>query len=716
MLLCAMAVFALAGLGTAQAGIPYKTHTVPGIIEAEDFDQGGEGVGYHIDAPPSEPYSGAINRPAEGTVGEYGWDSYEAGAAVFYREDAEFVCFTSPLPGQIAVNQIHRLDWYEYTFQVTEEGDYNIIVRGAAQYSDWLDISIDGVKLADGNVSIWGTQSTNCHYFFDSFFTNNKAIHLTAGEHVLNFTLTSDNASVAVDKIEFFKTDNTAYEGYDGAALSVPAMNGFDPSNFDAGGLYSAYYVEDATQGGNKNSARTDESVPVRQAEDYGDGDLNYVILKNGDWLKYTIDVTEKAGYDFFFEGIASGKGNIYIFNQQSTIASAEIAATDSWGPIFEFTRVPLETGKLTLRFQYQGSGELSIVYGIIEKHIAPAPVGYWRFDNPADLLAPGEGSSEAALPMHLYTSNHGGIGDQVSDGLQVIEGPLPGLTAARIPLDRKLKVRRTTSDEVIPAGEGRVGTYTMLWDVKAVPTSVSGTQWGRYTCLLSCLEENGGDGSVFIQPVGRCGMANQTKTTPIPWFVGQDNSWSQPGQPDCFGNPLPSLEESQALYGSEWVRIVISLNNTIINTYVNGIRVLTENLSINESRQFLGNYFWIYGDENGEDFDIDCAKFVLWEDAVSIADLEELQLGGDAYQYDLYNTAIKGVAANSGKVYAADGQLHVEGYSPAARVEVYSLAGQKLASVAGINGKTVNLAAKGLYVVKVTDNGRSEGFKVSNF
>jgi hypothetical protein len=78
-----------------------------------------------------------------------------------------------------------------------------------------------------------------------------------------------------------------------------------------------------------------------------------------------------------------------------------------------------------------------------------------------------------------------------------------------------------------------------------------------------------------------------------------------------------------------------------------------------------LGNYLWLFGDDNGECNELYCSKFAFWDEAVGLVDIESLGLGGGAY------TAIQKVETTKGKVYAENGKLHVEGYSASASVEV---------------------------------------------
>jgi hypothetical protein len=84
-----------------------------------------------------------------------------------------------------------------------------------------------------------------------------------------------------------------------------------------------------------------------------------------------------------------------------------------------------------------------------------------------------------------------------------------------------------------------------------------------------------------------------------------------------------------------------------------------------------------------------------------------------DKFEIKPSDTAIKPVGASGGKVYAADGKLWFEGFSPDASVSVYNLVGQKIATVKSVNGNSLTLPCKGLYIIKVSDRGATSGYKV---
>lgn len=144
--------------------------TIPGTIEAENFDEGNEGV----------TYAGAT-----GSSGDDGLD---------YRGEDYFVdivgCNDGMCLGYTAANE-----WLEYTVDVLETGEYDIeayVSNGSG--AGTLELSLDGNALVslpfNGTADDWNTYEV----------ASGKAT-LNAGEHVLRLTIATANTNV--DYIKF---------------------------------------------------------------------------------------------------------------------------------------------------------------------------------------------------------------------------------------------------------------------------------------------------------------------------------------------------------------------------------------------------------------------------------------------------------------------------------------------------------------------------------
>jgi hypothetical protein len=144
---------------------------IPGTIQAENFDNGGEGVAYH-DTTTSN--SGNAYRTAE----------------------AVDIQATTDTGGGYNVGWIATGEWLEYTVNVAATGTYTLQTRVAASSgSKTLHMEIDGVNVtgpinfnATGGWQTWTTVTTN-------------NVSLTAGQHVLRIYM--DSASFNVNWVSF---------------------------------------------------------------------------------------------------------------------------------------------------------------------------------------------------------------------------------------------------------------------------------------------------------------------------------------------------------------------------------------------------------------------------------------------------------------------------------------------------------------------------------
>ena len=150
---------------------PYPTRVAPDanstLIQAEDFDLGGEGVSFH-----------------DGDVTNRG------GA---YRVGGVDIGSTSDTNGGYAVGWTQAGEWIEYTIDVRSGGTYNILTRVAnAKPSASFHIELDGANVT-GALAVPDTDS-----WHRSRTVASPAIDLPAGPHVLRlaFDRAAANGSV----------------------------------------------------------------------------------------------------------------------------------------------------------------------------------------------------------------------------------------------------------------------------------------------------------------------------------------------------------------------------------------------------------------------------------------------------------------------------------------------------------------------------------------
>lgn len=143
-------------------GAPFQ---VPGTVEAEDFDKGGEGLSYHdMD---NKNIAGAY-RPDEGVdIYALNKDQYHVGNA---------------LPGE----------WYEYTLDVQEEGDYQVEVHCASVTPGGRYLVSIGDQSSDTmDVDASGSWLETCKTSFP--------LSLPSGEQIMRFTVI-DQPQYNIDK------------------------------------------------------------------------------------------------------------------------------------------------------------------------------------------------------------------------------------------------------------------------------------------------------------------------------------------------------------------------------------------------------------------------------------------------------------------------------------------------------------------------------------
>jgi hypothetical protein len=121
---------------------PYggSPHAIPGIIQAEDYDQGGEGVAYH-DSDVGN--SGGSYRPAEGVD----------------------VKATTDGGGGYVVGWVESGEWLEYTVDVAQAGTYLLEIRvGSAESGGVCHLEFEGVDKTGGiacpNTGSWDAYQT----------------------------------------------------------------------------------------------------------------------------------------------------------------------------------------------------------------------------------------------------------------------------------------------------------------------------------------------------------------------------------------------------------------------------------------------------------------------------------------------------------------------------------------------------------------------------
>ena len=153
--------------------LPFQPHRIPGIIEAEDYDHGGEGVAYHDE------------------------DGDNSGDE--HREDGVDIQASSE--GGYNVAWIRQGEWLEYTVEVASDGEYDIELRMASNRSGGqLHIEFDGVAVTD-SIEVGATGGWQ-----DWSSVHARGVSLEAGERVMRIAMESDGFNL--DRVRFSLAGN----------------------------------------------------------------------------------------------------------------------------------------------------------------------------------------------------------------------------------------------------------------------------------------------------------------------------------------------------------------------------------------------------------------------------------------------------------------------------------------------------------------------------
>ena len=166
---------------TKNKRIPFKELTIPCVIEAEDFDKGGEGLTFHDS------------------------DEKDEGGAN-YRKDNEGADIIKA-NGGYAIGYTVAKEWYDYTITVPETGKYTfkVTVASTVETGKFTISWLRGTTLYSlATVEVPKTGST--YKVIEGSFNRS----LTAGQQVIRISITGDKCNI--DKIEILGTD-TAVKG-----------------------------------------------------------------------------------------------------------------------------------------------------------------------------------------------------------------------------------------------------------------------------------------------------------------------------------------------------------------------------------------------------------------------------------------------------------------------------------------------------------------------
>src|SRR5579884_1755377 len=247
--MCAAVVLLLATSALAAEG-PYggTPAAIPGTVQAENYDTGGQGVAYNVTS---------VN-----------------GTANNYRSDGVDLEATTDTGGGYDLGWTAKGQWFKYTVNVATAGTYIVTFRVAAinAVTDAFHIANSSGTNLTGNVNVPATGA------WQSWTNVMVSVSLPAGQQTLTFD--QDNPGW---NLNYFSV-STSGGPYGGTPWAVPGT--VQAENYDLGGQGIGFSVKSVN--GSANNYRSD-GVDLETTTDTGGGyDIGWT--SSGQWFKYTVN------------------------------------------------------------------------------------------------------------------------------------------------------------------------------------------------------------------------------------------------------------------------------------------------------------------------------------------------------------------------------------------------------------------------------------------
>ena len=309
--------------------------TVPGQIEAEQFDDGPEGVAYHD------------------------LTSYNSGGQ--YRNTGVDIEATTDVGGGFNVGWMNAGEWLAYSVNVATAGTYTMEARVASNGpGGTFHVEVNGVDKT-GPLIIPATGG------WQSWVTLTRAgISLDAGVQRLRVVVDANGANGDAGNLNYLRfsaATNTGSTPFGGSPAAIPGT--IEAENFDLGSEGVAYHDQTS---GNSGAQYRSTDVDVQATTDVGGG-FNVGWIAAGEWLNYTVNVAATGSYRLDVRVAANGAGGILHVEANGADVTGPIGIpnTGAWQAWQTVTKaaVTLAAGVQRLRVVIDAAGPTGVVGNI---------------------------------------------------------------------------------------------------------------------------------------------------------------------------------------------------------------------------------------------------------------------------------------------------------------------------------------------------------------
>ena len=303
--------------------------SVPGTVEAENYDNGGSGVAY---SDTTSTNQGGAYRPAEAV-------DIEGGAGTFN------------------VGWISTGEWLLYSVNVAQAGTYRARLRVASPNAT----GTGQVSLTFGSFTtpVAGVPNTGAWSTFQEMTVAGLA--LAAGPQLMrvNAVRSGWNLDKIILELEGAPPPPPVPTPYGGTPVTLPGL--VEAENFDNGGSGVAYL--DANPQNSGGVYRPAEGVDVEATTDTGGG-FNVGWMAGGEWLAYTVNVPAAGTYSLQVRVAANGSGGRFHLEAGGVDVSGPLIIPNTGGwQIWTTLNVPvvLPAGVQTLRLVLDANGPTGV-------------------------------------------------------------------------------------------------------------------------------------------------------------------------------------------------------------------------------------------------------------------------------------------------------------------------------------------------------------------